>query len=45
MTGSCFFENMILFPNVVQHKYDIFIKLVSYNDSLISTEDIDGLVL
>ena len=41
-----FFENMILFRNVFQlHKCDIFyMKLVQYNECLVSIVDTDGLV-
>ena len=41
-----FFKNVILFHNVVLHKCDIFyMKLVQYNECLVSILDTDGLVL
>ena len=41
-----FFQNVILFPNVVHHKCNIFyMKLVQYNECLINIVDADGLVL
>ena len=44
--GPFFFQNVILFSNVVHHKCNIFyMKLVQYNECLISIVDTDGLVL
>ena len=41
-----FFQNVILFSNVVHYKCNIFyMKLVQYNECLISIVDADGLVL
>ena len=41
-----FFKNVILFRNVVHHKCDIlYMKLVQYNECLVSIVDTDGLVL
>ena len=41
-----FFQNVILFSNVVHHKCNIFyMQLVQYNECLISIVDADGLVL
>ena len=41
-----FLKNVILFCNVVHHKYDIFyMKLVQYNECLVNIVDTDGLVL
>ena len=41
-----FFQNVILFSNLVHHKCNIFyMKLVQYNECLISIVDADGLVL
>ena len=41
-----FFKNVFFFRNVVHHKCDIFyMKLVQYNESLVSIVDTDGLVL
>ena len=41
-----FFQNVILFSNLVHHKRNIFyMKLVQYNECLISIVDADGLVL
>ena len=41
-----FFQNVILFSNVVHYKCNIFhMKLVQYNECLISILDADGLVL
>ena len=31
-----FFQNVTLFPNVVHHKCNVFMKLVQYNECLIS---------
>ena len=44
--GHFFFQNVILFSNVVHHKSNIFyMKLVQYNEYWISIVDADGLVL
>ena len=41
-----FFKNVILFCDIVHHKCDIFyMKLVQYNECLVSIVDTDGLVL
>ena len=41
-----FFQNVILFSNLVHHKcYIFYMKLVQYNECLISIVDADGLVL
>ena len=41
-----FFKNVVLFRNVVHHKCEIFyMKLVQYNECLVSIVDTDGLVL
>ena len=41
-----FLKYVILFRNVVHHKCDIFcMKLVQYNECLVSIVDTDGLVL
>ena len=41
-----FFQNVILFSNLVHHKCNIFyMKLVQCNECLISIVDADGLVL
>ena len=41
-----FFKNVILFRNVVHRKCDIFyMKLVQYNECLVSIVDTGGLVL
>ena len=39
-------QNVILFPNVVYHKYNfLYIKLTQYNEHVIITVDTDGRVL
>ena len=41
-----FFNNVISFRNVIHHKCDIFyMKLIQYNERLVSIVDTDGLLL